>query len=259
MKISTLIIDDEHLARQRINNLLKDIDIIDVIDFCKNGNQAIEVINKISPQLIFLDIQMKDMTGFEVLEKITVKKKPIVIFVTAYDKYALKAFDFFAFDYLLKPYKDERFSKSVLMAIEHIKQNNFYVFEDKINKLLNYIQKPTNIVNLSYAEKLPIKLGNKISFIDTRNIKYILASGYYAEIYMYNKKHLLRESLTNLISELNPNNFIRIHRSTIINIDEIDEIISSNYSEIDVKMKDTEQFRISKSYKKIFLSKMGVK
>jgi two-component system LytT family response regulator len=258
MKITTLIIDDESLARQRISNLLKDVHDIEIIDVCKNGKQTIEVINKKEPQLIFLDIQMKDMTGFEVLEKIDVKKKPVVIFVTAYDEYALKAFDFFAFDYLLKPYKDERFYKSTLKAIEHIKQNNVSVFEDKLNELMDYIKNPKSNVNISYIEKLPIKLGNKISFIDTKKIKYILASGYYAEIYSDEKKHLLRESLSNLINELHPKKFIRIHRSTIINTTEVAEIINSNYGEIDVKMNDNGQFRISKSYKKEFLNRMGL-
>lgn len=258
MKISTLIIDDELLARQRIGNLLKDVLEIEIVDVCKNGKQAVEVINKVKPQLLFLDIQMKDMTGFDVLEKISIKEKPVVIFVTAYDEYALKAFDFFAFDYLLKPFKDERFFKSTLKALEYIKQNNMLVFEEKLDELIKYIQKPEITTISNYADKLPIKLGNKIFFISTKNIKYILASGYYAEIYTDEKKHLLRESLTNLIKELNPRKFARVHRSTIINIDEVAEIINSNYGEIDVKMKDNEQFRISKSYKKEFLLKMGL-
>jgi len=259
MKLKTLIIDDEPLARLRLVNLLEDVPEIDVISQCKTGQEAIKKINKIEPDLLFLDIQLKDMSGFEILEKINLKPK--VIFVTAFDNYALKAFDYFAFDYLLKPFKDERFYKSVHKIIEHFKNDTFDGFDEKINNLLNYIQTPNSqhfpIRNKS-KNKLPIKLGNKVCFINTQNIKYILASGYYAEIFTDDKKHLLRESLSNLIEELNPEYFIRIHRSTIINLNYLAELINSSYGEIDAKMTDNKLFRISKSYKKEFIKKMGL-
>lgn len=257
MKLKTLIIDDEPLARLRLANLLEEVPEIDIMHQCKTGNEAIEEINKIEPDLIFLDIQLKDMSGFEVLENVV--KKPKVIFVTAFDNYALKAFDFFAFDYLLKPFKDDRFYKSVYKIIEQFKLDTFEGFDEKMEHLINYIQEP-NKPGISSGKKhknrLPIKLGNKISFIHTDSIKYISASGYYAEIFTEEKKHLLRESLNNLINELNTDIFIRIHRSTIINLNFLSELISSSYGEIDVKMKDSNIFRISKSYKKDFLNKM---
>lgn len=259
MKLKTLIIDDEPLARLRLANLLEDVPEIEIIYQCKTGQEAIKTINKTEPDLLFLDIQLKDMNGFEVLEKINLKPK--VIFVTAFDNYALKAFDYFAFDYLLKPFKDERFYKSVHKIIEHFKNDTFDGFDEKMDNLLNYIQAPAS-QNFTQKNKsknrLPIKLGNKISFINTKNIKYISASGYYAEIFTEDKKHLLRESLSNLIEELNHEFFIRIHRSTIINLNYLSELINSSYGEIDAKMTDNKLFRISKSYKKDFLSKMGL-
>jgi len=259
MKINTLIIDDEALARQRLINLTNDVPELNLIGQFGTGKDAISAINEFEPDLIFLDIQMKDMNGFDVLEKITVEKKPIVIFVTAYNEYAVKAFDFFAFDYLLKPYKDDRFFKSIENIINFINTKNYSPFEEKINDLLKYVKtNNTSQAPLNYYENLPIKLGNKTLFINITNIKYIVASGYYAEIYTDEKKHLLRESLSNLIESLDPNKFIRIHRSTIINASEIGELISSNYGEIDVKMNDKKMFRISKSYKKLFLKKMGI-
>jgi len=257
MKINTLIIDDEALARQRLVNLANDVSELTIIGECATGKEAIKAINQLEPDLIFLDIQMKDITGFDVLEKITTEKKPLIVFVTAYNEYALKAFDFFAFDYLLKPYKDDRFFKSIKNILDYKSNNSYNPFENKINDLIKFV-KTTNQPANNYSEKLPIKLGNKVFFIKTSNIKYISASGYYAEIFTDEKKYLLRDSLSNLINSLDPNKFIRIHRSTIINLNETGELINSNYGEIDIKMNDNKLFRISKSYKKTFLTKMGL-
>ena len=258
MQITTLIIDDEPLARQRLENLVVDVPQIHLLGSCKTGKEAIAKIDELKPELVFLDIQMKDMTGFNVLEKITVKKKPLIIFVTAYDEFALKAFDYFAFDYLLKPFKDDRFFKSAKKAIDILHQDGHSQFEAKIEDLLKSIQERKDTFRLTYKNKLPIKTGNKIYFIDTQEIKYITASGYYAEIHTEQKKHLLRESLTNLMDNLNLGSFIRIHRSTIINLKFIGELINSNYGEIDVKMTDGQLFRISKGYKKEFIQKIGI-
>lgn len=257
MKINTLIIDDEALARQRLVNLIKDVPELELKGQCSTGKEAIATINELEPDVIFLDIQMKDLNGFDVLQRITVSKKPLVVFVTAYNEYALKAFDFFAFDYLLKPYKDDRFFKSIENIINYTNNKNYSPFEDKISDLLKYV-KNSNTPSLNYSEKLPVKLGNKVFFINVNDIKYILASGYYAEIYTDDKKHLLRESLSSLIESLNPSKFIRVHRSTIINLNEVRELVNSNYGEIDVKMNDKKLFRVSKSYKKLFLTKMGL-
>jgi two-component system LytT family response regulator len=261
MTISTLIIDDESLARQRLKNLILEIPELKVLDSCSTGKKAIEKINELQPDLIFLDIKLKDMNGFDILEKISTEKKPLIIFISAYDEYALKAFDFFAFDYLLKPFKDERFFKAITNVINHFKVDNIVDFEDKLNNLIEYVKKDeeaqANNKNVS-KDKLAIKLGNKVSFLEMKEIKYIIASGYYAEIYTDERKHLLRESLTHLTERLDPNQFVRIHRSTIININSVSELIHSNYGEIDLKTTDNKLFRISKSYKKEFQLLMGL-
>ena len=258
MSLKTLIIDDEALARLRLKNLINDVQELELLGECSNGKEAIEKINSTKPQLLFLDIEMTDMTGFDVLQKINIEPKPLVVFVTAYNEYALKAFDFFAFDYLLKPYKDERFFKSVKNILKFVDNKDFSPFEDKIDSLVKYLNSNNSKTSKTYSEKLPIKLGNKVFFIKAEEIKYITASGYYAEIFNSEKKYLLRESLSNLVETLNSEIFIRIHRSTIINLNEVSELIHSNYGEIDVKMNDSKLFRISKSYKKEFLTKMGL-
>jgi len=258
MKITTLIIDDEPLARQRIRNLLLDHNQIHILDECRTGSEAIVKINEYAPDLIFLDIQLKDMTGFEVLEQLNISGKTLIVFVTAYDEFALKAFEYLAFDYLLKPFKDERFYKTVQHIIEHHTQGSHKAFNERLDQLLAMIKTPKTSVQNQYNANLPVRTGNKVHFVTTSEIYYITASSYYAEIHTEHKKYVLRISLTKLIQQLNPNTFVRIHRSTIINITFMDELIHSNFGELDVKMKDRSVFRISKTYKKDFLHKIGM-
>ncbi|WP_460219962.1 LytR/AlgR family response regulator transcription factor [Psychroserpens sp. MEBiC05023] len=258
MVIKVIIIDDESLARKRVINLLNDIKEVKVIGECGSGKEAIKMIKTKKPDLIYLDIQMKDMTGFEVLQKLDPTERPQIIFITAYDGFALKAFDFFAFDYLLKPFKDERFYKSTSKLITSALSNRPSGLNHKINDLIDYIESPERRLSEFKNNKLPIKSSGRISFIEKSDIKYIQASGYYVEIFTDKKKYLLRESLTSLIAQLETNNFYRIHRSTIINISLIKEVIYSNYGEVDVKMDDEKLFRISKTYKKEFQQRIGI-
>lgn len=247
MTVSAIIIDDDRLAIKRLKDLISKIPALKVLDTCSTGKIAIEKINLLQPNLIFLDIKLKDMTGFNVLEQINTDEKPLVIFVSAKSEFALKAFDYSACDYLIKPFKDERFFKAVNNVLNRLKCEAF--FNSKLRGLIDYAKNSNK--NLT-KDKLAIKLGNKVSFLKKKEINYIIASGYYAEIFTNEKKHLLRESLTNLTKRLDPNQFIRIHRSTIINIDCISELIHTNYGEIDLRTIDNKLFRISRSYKKDF-------
>lgn len=259
MEITTLIVDDESLARQRLKGLVCQIPELHLLGHSSTGKNAIEKINTLQPDLVFLDIRLKDMNGFQIIERLNTTRKPLIVFVSAYDEYALRAFDYFAFDYLLKPFKDDRFFKAINNIINHFKHDEYIDLDSKLNNLIAYVKKDKNIkVKNAINEKLAIKLGNKVSFINTEDIKYITASGYYAEIHTQNKTHILRESLTNLTLRLNPELFIRIHRSTIINVNSILELIHSSYGEIDVKTIDNKIFRISKSYKKGFQNLMNL-
>ncbi len=256
--IKAIIIDDEFLARKRVSNLLNDIKEIELIEECSSGKEAIKAINEKRPDLIFLDIQITDMTGFDILKELDESNMPLVIFITAFDEFALKAFDFFAFDYLLKPFKDERFFQSTNKVIELFTSNKSNGLNKKINNLLKYIENPSKGFSEIKHSKLAIKANGKVSFIEKSHIKYIQASGYYAEIFTEDKKYLLRESLNSLLEQLKSFDFIRIHRSTIINSSLIKEVLYSNYGEIDVKMLDEKLFRISKTHKKEFQKKMGI-
>ena len=256
--IKALIIDDEFLARKRVANLLNDVPEIELIDECSSGKEAIDAIKIKRPDLIFLDIQITDMTGFDILKQIDPSIRPLVIFITAYDEFALKAFDFFAFDYLLKPFKDERFYKSTNKVKELLLTNKSNDLSKQLNNLLRYIEDPNDNFTEVKQNKLAIKANGKVSFIEKTQIKYIQASGYYAEIYTDEKKYLLRESLSSLLDQLKCFRFIRVHRSTIINTALIKEVLYSNYGEIDVKMSDEKLFRISKTHKKEFQKTMGI-
>ncbi|MCF4101413.1 LytTR family DNA-binding domain-containing protein [Gillisia sp. M10.2A] len=254
--MKALIVDDEVLARKRILNLLTSVEKITVIEECSNGKSAITRINELKPDLVFLDINMKDMNGFDVLQNVEVSPKPIVVFVTAYDHYALKAFDFEAFDFLLKPYRDERFYKTVDKLLKLTKPEIEIDFEKKMREFfkLNSMKRQAE----ELTPRLPVKQGHRTILLDPEKIKYICASGYYAEIYTEDKKYLLRESLKNLIKLLSKKIFCRVHRSAIVNINYIQEIVHSDYSELDVRMQDNKLIRVSKSNKKDFLLQLGI-
>lgn len=254
--MKALVIDDEELARKRVLYLLQQVPDVQILGECSNGKTAIAEINKMRPDIIFLDINMADMSGFEVLQKVTISPKPIVIFVTAYDNYALKAFDADAFDFLLKPFKDERFFRT-MEKVRKISTNEADEnFEKRIIELFNLYKKKSK--KTAARTKLPIKQGNKTVLLDPADIMYITASGYYAEIFMENKKYVLRESLNNLCETLDSNKFVRIHRSSIVNLQHVKEIVHSEFSEIDARMADNSLLHISKTYKKDFLEKVGI-
>lgn len=252
----SLVIDDEELARKRVVNLLEDVPQIEVIGECTNGKDAIKRINQEKPDLIFLDINMKDLNGFEVLQKIDISPKPVVIFVTAYDNYAIRAFDVDAFDFLLKPFKDQRFFKTINKVLNISREESDRNFEQRIRDLFKVYSKESE--GSSPPVRIPVKQGNKTILINPDDILYIIASGYYAEIYTSEKKYVLRESLSNLDELLDDNKFFRIHRSTIANMNQVKEIVHSEYSEIDARMTDGKLLHISKSHKKEFLEKLGI-
>lgn len=256
MKVSILIVDNEKTARSRFKKLVSDYNFIEIVGECIDGLDAIEKINTLSPDVVYLDTKINNMTGFDIIEKITLPKKPIFIFTASSNEHAVKAFDYFAFDYLLKPLEEDRFYASIKKVIDYKKIEKL----SSLDNILDLVKDRTPIEIPVKGTKINIKSGNKIIFLERNSIKYISASGYYVEIFTTdNKKYLLRESLSSIIKRLNSNLFVRIHRSTIINSNFIDEIITSNYGETDVKINDNKTFRVSKSYKKDFQELMGVK
>ena len=256
---SALIIDDEKPARTRVQKLLKNFSSkISTINEAGNYDEAVSFLSDHDPDIIFLDIQLKNKTGFDVLEAVNISQKSVLIFTTAYDQHAVKAFEYFAYDYLLKPFKDERFHKSVKRTLKKISSESTTNIDQKIDEIISYIKNLYPEGEGNYLSTIPVRLNNKTYFLNVSKIKYIKADGYYAELVVGRKKHIIRESLKNLEQQLDPNTFIRIHRSTIINQHFIDELIRVGYGDYELKMKDGKQFRVSKSYKQDLSDRLGV-
>ena len=261
MKI--LVIDDEALARKRVINLLNEAEITESIFQGSSGKDAIKLIHDIQPDLVFLDIQMTDMTGFDVLKKLDVHFMPIIIFVTAFDNFAVKAFEVQAFDFLLKPFKKERFFEVLERSISKIQSEEKKIFKSKVTNLIQFLKNEDNEfikTDQHFLERIVLKVGSKYYFIDTEDIKYVISSAYYAEIYTRDgQKHVYRISMTDFLKKLNPIDFIRVNRSSILKISEIKEIISEGLGDYSIKMNDNHVFSLTKKFKNSFLKTMNIK
>ena len=221
MKIRAVIGDDEPIARRRVRGLLREAEGIEVVAECANGKEAIEVLSESTPDLLFLDIQMPEVDGFDVLRAIGASRIPAVIFVTAYDQFALRAFEAHALDYLLKPYDDERFEAALERARERIRQHKGDDLDRRLRLLLEEVRG-----HQGYLQRLVVPVGHRSIFIKTDEIDWIEADRNYIRLHVGSQAHLLRENLSRIESALDPTKFCRIHRSTIVKIDRIRSVES---------------------------------
>lgn len=252
-KVKCIVVDDEKLAREGVALLLSQSTNFDVLDLCANGKQAIESILHYEPDLVFLDIQMPDMNGFEVLKHLPTDKLPIVIFITAYNKYAIKAFEASAFDYLLKPFDDERFYKVLERAKNYHVLINKNKHQQNVDELLSILANTNNYhadAKKEYINRVMVKRDGGIKFIDTKDVISFEASDYYVKIITSSDEHLIRKSLNNFEEKLDPSKFVRIHRGTIINIDYINQIEHFSKDERIALISNGKIYRISKSGRK---------
>ena len=232
--IRTCIIDDEPLARERIRTLLAQEPDVELVGESGDGGEAVETIRRAKPDLIFLDVQMPVMDGFGVLQTLGAEVPPAVIFCTAYDQYALQAFDVHALDYLLKPFNSRRFKKAMDRArLELMKDGASPAMNEKLLSLLETLRNEKK-----NPERLVLKSSGRVSFLKVEEIDWIEAEGNYVRLHTGNISHLLRETMKGIEAKLDPERYIRIHRSTIVNTDRIKELQPLFHGEYAVILRD---------------------
>jgi two-component system, LytTR family, response regulator len=243
--IRVIIVDDEPLARLRLHDLLAEAADVEVIAECANGEEAIRAIEGSPPDLLFLDIQMPELDGFDVLQAIGVGRVPVVIFVTAYDQFALRAFEAHALDYLLKPYDDERFEAALGRARERISQHQRGDLDRRLRALLDDVRG-----DRGYLQRLAIPTGNRNDLIRTDDIDWIEAERNYIRLHVRGRAYVLRENMRGIEAALDPAKFCRIHRSTIVNIDRIQAVESLFRGEYLVVLHDGTKLTSGRSYRR---------
>lgn len=242
--IRTVIVDDEPLARRGIRAHLKEERDVEIIAECGNGNDAVRVISELAPDLVFLDVQMPELDGFGVLEALDLEHLPSVIFVTAYDKYALRAFEVHALDYLLKPFDSERFNRAMERARTQIERRSISDLSHRLQSLIDDLQ-----TNQKYAERLVIKSAGRIFFLGVEEIDWVEAADNYVRLHSGSNTHLLRETMNSLEKKLDPAQFLRIQRSTIINVRRIKELHPLFRGEYEIVLRDGTRLASGRAYR----------
>lgn len=244
-KIRVLIVDDEPIARRGIGLQLKGEPEIEIVGECANGMEAVEAIQAKSPDLVFLDVQMPEMDGFDVVQAIGVEHMPVVIFVTAYDQYALRAFDAQALDYLLKPFDPERFHTALARAKAQLQQPGVKEISQRLLALLQ--EQPAGRQSL---ERLVIKNAGRIFFLNVAEIDWVEAADNYVSLHAGRDSHLLRDSLNSLAAKLDPAQFLRIRHSAIVNLKQIKEFRPLFRGEYLIILRDGTELTSSRRYRK---------
>jgi len=247
-----LIADDEPLGRARIRLLLAEEPWVEIVGETADGPSTIAAIEKLQPELVFLDIQMPGGSGFDVIETIGAGRMPFVIFVTAFDRYALRAFDVHALDYLLKPFDRDRFRDALARARERIAHRSDTDLERKLLALVNDLKPGPQPL-----ERFVIKSGGRVFFLRARDIEWIEAAGNYVKLHVGTETHLFRETMNGLESKLDPQHFVRIHRKTIVNVERIEELRSSLAGECTVYLRNGAKLTLSRGYREGFQERFG--
>ena len=243
MLLTTLIVDDEPLARDGLRVLLSRDSEVTVIREARDGREAVEAIREFTPDLVFLDVQMPEMDGFEVVRKIGAEAMPQVVFVTAHDQYAIQAFEINALDYLLKPVLEERFVKALVRAKSRIRSNVAADSNRQIIGLLETIASPR-----SYVKRLAVRSGGKTVFVDAEDVDWIEAMENYVELHVGRVSHLLHVTMNTLEKSLDPEIFLRIHRSIIVNLVRIKNLQSGAHGEYVITLRDGARLQSGRTY-----------
>lgn len=242
--IQIMVVDDEPPARRKLKHWLdQETDIAEVIE-CKNAFEGLEALGKHRIDVIFLDIQMPQMNGFDMLQHIPPDARPLVVFVTSFDQYALDAFRYHAVDYLLKPYDHDRFIFTLNQVRERIRLKSSAEMQSQLSQLLETMQTAP-----SFLSHFTIKEADSVRLIKVENVDWIEAEGNYVILHVGTKKHLIRDNIGRIASRLDPRKFPRIHRSTIVQLDHVEAFFPASRGDYTVVMKDGTQLFMSRTYK----------
>jgi two-component system LytT family response regulator len=244
MRIRTLIVDDEPLARERVRALLTEEADVDIVGECGDGAEAVASMEREAPDLVFLDVQIPEIDGFGVIERVGLDKTPVVVFVTAYDQYALQAFEVHAVDYLLKPFDQDRFQKAMARARQAVQLRRNGDVNERLVALLQDLKTPQGPL-----ERLVVKSSGRLFFLRVEEIDWIESSGNYVCLHVGAESHLLRETMNGIEAKLDPARFIRIHRTAIVNIDRIKELQPLFHGEYDVVLRTGMTLTLSRGYR----------
>ena len=265
MKIRTLVVDDEPLARKRLSRLLQEEPGIEIVGVCASGREAVDTIRRDRPDLVFLDVQMPELDGFGVLAELGAERLPTVVFVTAYDQYALQAFEVHALDYLLKPYTPARLSAAVERAtrqlhapvndtarlaelLEHLDRERRELAE-KLNGPAPAAAPAPPTAPVSHTGRLLVKEGERMFFVPVERVDWLEAEGNYVRLHCGRDAHLVRGTLGGMEEQLDARRFTRIHRSTIVNVDRVKEVRPWFAGDYLVKLQDGTELRLSRRYR----------
>ena len=246
MKTRVLIVDDEPLARDRVRKLLEQESQVELIGECPDGVSAVRAIREQSPDLVFLDVQMPELDGFGVLSEVGGEKMPAVIFVTAHDQFALRAFEVHAIDYLLKPFDKERFKTALRRALDHIQHQNSGNLSQRLSALLADVRPEAKSKQI---ERLAVKSSGRVIFVKVDDIDWIEAADNYVSLHVGAEEHLHRETMAAIEGQLPQAKFMRISRSTIVNVDRIKELQPMFHGEYAVILRNGTRLTLSRSYR----------
>jgi len=268
--IRVLIVDDEPLARQRLEDLLRAEPGVEIVASVDNGTAAVEAVRSLRPDIAFLDVQMPGKTGIDVVREVGPEAMPLTIFVTAYDRYALQAFDLAAVDYLVKPFDDERFEQAFQRARRYVELAEMGELRERLLAVLDggarsapasapaaasSVGSPTGS---AYLERIAVEMRGKVRVVPVSQIEYITASGPYVELHTSERAYLIREAIHTLEEKLDPNRFLRIHRSIIVRVDLIDTFHRGAGGDYEVQLKGGARLRVSRSRREELERRLGV-
>ena len=241
-RTTALVVEDERLAAEALERMLSQDAEVDVVGIARDGKTAVELIRKHRPHIVFLDIEIPEMNGFQVIQEVGLDQMPIIVFVTAYDKYTLQAFEVHALDYLLKPFDEERFQA----AVRHAKQESLLRRRLQQKKLASFMD---SVASQGLLKRYPIKSSGKIVFVDVDDIDYLEAAGNYVRLHVGPQQYITRETMNAFEARLSDSNFVRIHRSVIVNRRRIKELKPWFTGEYAVILTTGKELTLSRGYR----------